>query len=86
MKLTCVLPFSLTSSVWSPSAHDSGPPDGVRLSPQTSLPGVTHSLGQGTMAVVGRPLMCKQARSIWSMVCLVSMYGCESWTIKKAEH
>ena len=40
--------------------------DEVRLSPQTPLPGVTYSLGQDTLAVVGGPPICKQARSIWS--------------------
>ena len=45
--------------------------DGVRLNSQTPPPGVIHSLGQGTMAVVGRPLMCKQARFIWSKLWFV---------------
>ena len=41
--------------------------DRVRLTQSPDpQPGVTHSLGQDTMAVVGGPPMCNQARSIWS--------------------
>ena len=31
-------------------------------------------------------LCCCQQRSLKAMVIPVGMYGCESWTIKKAEH
>ena len=31
-------------------------------------------------------LLCPQRSIVKAMVFLVVMYGCESWTIKKAEH
>ena len=31
-------------------------------------------------------ILPKKVRTVWALVFLVVTYGCESWTVKKAEH